>query len=83
VELGRYDAVIWLESCAAVGAYDGSNSNPCRFEDPQTAIGTGEKLAAAWRSHASFWTIQAFPSIDRKVNEVRRLLDEIMGPTDL
>src|SRR5438045_3336808 len=31
-ELTRYDVVIWLESAAALGLYDGDESNTCRFE---------------------------------------------------
>src|SRR3954469_762463 len=37
-ELNRYDTVIWLETCATLGLYDGDNSNFCRFEDPAAAI---------------------------------------------
>src|SRR5689334_16268192 len=32
-ELRRYDMVIWMESAAALGLYDGDSSNFCRFED--------------------------------------------------
>src|SRR5215471_15957763 len=39
-ELKRYDAVIWMESAAALGQkfYDGDASNFCRFEDALGAI---------------------------------------------
>src|SRR3954466_15675160 len=32
-ELKRYDAVIWMQSAAALGIYDGDASNSARFED--------------------------------------------------
>lgn len=32
-ELARYDHVIWMQTAAAIGIYDGSDSNSCRFED--------------------------------------------------
>src|SRR5881394_233790 len=43
-ELKRYDAVILLETSAAVGLYDGDATNFCRFEDPASAIQSGEVL---------------------------------------
>src|SRR6202012_1423173 len=30
-ELARYDHVIWMQTAAAIGIYDGSDSNSCRF----------------------------------------------------
>src|SRR5437588_10569622 len=47
-ELRRYDAVIWLESAAVLGIYDGCRSNPCRFEDPAAAVATGQRLCEVW-----------------------------------
>src|SRR5438270_12218482 len=40
-ELARYDAVIWLESCAALGLYDGAASNACRWADAPAALAAG------------------------------------------
>src|SRR4029079_18805765 len=37
-ELARYDAVIMLETCAAIGLYDNDASNPVRFESSDAAI---------------------------------------------
>jgi hypothetical protein len=49
-ELRRYDLVIWMESAAALGLYDGDASNFCRFEDAPAAIGAftslDDKIAA-------------------------------------
>src|SRR3954468_9115861 len=50
-ELKRYDAVIWLESSAALGLYDNDASNFCRFEDAQGAIQSGELLLQLWGGH--------------------------------
>src|SRR5438067_4269108 len=30
-ELARYDAVVWMQTSAALGIYDGDSSNACRF----------------------------------------------------
>lgn len=79
LELERYDAVIWLESCAAIGAYDGSASNPCRFEDAESALATGRKLADVWRPHRSFRTIAACRTIEQKTEQVMRLLETFGG----
>src|SRR5436305_9482535 len=50
-ELKRYDAVVLLESSAAVGIYDGDASNPRRFEDAAGAIAAGQLLARLWEGH--------------------------------
>jgi predicted ATPase len=76
-ELARYDFVIWLETAAAIGIYDGVDSNPCRFEDAAAAVAGGESLAKLWRGHAEFRKISARPSLQDKLSEVRRLLKEI------
>jgi predicted ATPase len=78
-ELKRYDAVIWLESGAAIGRYDGSASNPCRFEDASDALATGEKLANVWRSHPQFLTVLACDTIDQKIAQVDELLETFAG----
>lgn len=77
-ELRRYDAVIWLESCAAVGAYDGAVSNPCRFEDAGKAVETGDALAALWAAHPRFVRVGASAAIDRKIERVRDLVERIV-----
>ena len=73
-ELSRYDAVIWLESCAVIGAYDGDASNPCRFESAADAIATGNRLKAVWQPHPNFHHVKACPHIEEKIIRVRELL---------
>lgn len=79
-ELGRYDAVIWLESCAALGLYDGAASNPCRFEDAREAIATGDRLFAAWKRHPRLHSIPAAPELAHKLATARNLLDGLLSP---
>jgi predicted ATPase len=74
-ELARYDRVIWMQTCAAVGAYDGSASNTCRFEDAEAAVASGDALAELWSGHPGFVRVGAFAGIDEKVAEVVRALD--------
>jgi predicted ATPase len=69
-ELGRYDLAIWMESCAAIGAYDGAASNRCRSEDAAAAIRSGEALLEVWAGHRQLVRIGAFPHIDQKVAAV-------------
>jgi predicted ATPase len=76
-ELARYNHVIWLQTAAAIGIYDGSDSNPCRFEDAAAAVASGESLAKLWGGHPTFQKLPAWPSLDDKINEVRRLLESI------
>jgi len=76
-ELARYDHVIWMQTAAAIGIYDGSDSNACRFEDAAGAIASGELLVKLWSGHPHFHKSAAHPLIEDKILEVRNLLDKI------
>jgi predicted ATPase len=73
-ELARYDAVIWLETSAALGIYDGDKSNPVRFEAPEAAIESGRLLQRLWGGHPNLQKIGAFPRIEEKIAAVSALL---------
>jgi hypothetical protein len=77
-ELSRYDAIIWLQTCAAIGQYDGPSSNACRAENPEEAILTGQQLAQAWFRHPRLYRVDAFPTIDEKVEMVKRVIDSVV-----
>ena len=77
-ELRRYDAVVWLQSCAAIGAYDGDSSNPCRFEDPATAMDTDARLGRLWETHPQFHRVPACPTLQQKIDRVTQLLRAIL-----
>jgi predicted ATPase len=78
-ELSRYDAVIWLETCAALGAgmYDGDASNACRFEDASAAIAAGQRLLQLWQGHPNLKHVGAFAILDEKVQAVSELISLI------
>jgi predicted ATPase len=76
VELARYDMVIWLQSTAEIGLYDGDGSNPCRFEDAQQAIACGQQLAELWRGHPDYHAIPAFPLLAEKIAAVEGILND-------
>jgi predicted ATPase len=73
-ELARYDRVIWMQTCAAVGAYDGDASNTCRFEDADAAVASGNLLAMLWGGHPRLTRVDAFERLDNKVQAVRQLI---------
>lgn len=73
-ELSRYDRVVWLQTCAVVGAYDGDASNACRHENPQDAVRRGEALLEVWRPHPDLRRVDAFPSFGQKLAAVREIL---------
>jgi hypothetical protein len=73
-QLARYDRVVWMQTCAAVGAYDGDVSNTCRFEDADAAIASGNLLAMLWSGHPQLIKVDAFTNLDEKVREVKRHL---------
>lgn len=73
-ELARYDTVIWLESAAALGLYDGDSSNFCRFEDAAGAVASGKLLLDLWGGHPQLKHVGAFTNLADKVSAVRELL---------
>jgi predicted ATPase len=73
-ELARYDKVIWMQTAAAVGAYDGHSSNPCRFEDAEAAIASGNLLRELWGAHPHLVHVGAFARLEEKIEAVMRLL---------
>lgn len=73
-ELARYDTVIWMESAAALGIYDGDKSNDVRFEDPQSAIESGQKLLKLWGGHCNLRHVGAFSNLSDKIAAVEELL---------
>ncbi len=76
-ELKRYDAIIWLESSAVLGLYDGDASNVCRFEDAAGAVASGKVLLNLWSGHPMLKHVGAFTNIDDKISAVRELIDGI------
>ena len=75
-QLARYDAVIWMQTGAALGHYDGDASNACRFEDTAAAIESGQLLMRLWGGHARLIQVHAYPTIADKIDAVSRVLDE-------
>jgi predicted ATPase len=73
-ELTRYDTVIWMESAAALGLYDGDESNFCRFEDAGAAIKSGKVLLELWGTHLNLKHVGAFSSLEEKVSAVKEIL---------
>jgi predicted ATPase len=73
-ELKRYDRVIWLESSAALGLYDGDQSNLCRFEDAAAAVESGRLLLKLWGSHQNLTKIGAFDQLEDKILAVANLV---------
>jgi predicted ATPase len=73
-EMNRYHKVIWLESSAALGIYDGSDSNFCRFEDANSAIESGEMLKELWGGHPSLQLVSALPVLEDKIAAVEALI---------
>ena len=69
-ELARYDHVIWLETSAVLGAYDGDESNFCRFEDAAGAIRSGELLKQLWSGHPRLQLVSAYGALADKVAAV-------------
>ena len=78
-ELKRYDAVIWLATSAALGLYDGNESNFCRFEDADAAIKSGELLLRLWSGHPKILRIGAFHQLDEKLSAVQEAIRELAG----
>jgi predicted ATPase len=74
-ELDRYDLVIWMETSAALGVYDGQGSNPCRSEDAVEAVESGKRLLELWKNHPNLKHVGVFSSIEEKIRAVGELLN--------
>lgn len=77
-ELARYDVIIWMETAAALGLYDGDASNNCRFEDAPAAVASGKLLLNLWGGHPHLVHVGAFANVDDKM----RAVEEILGMVD-
>jgi predicted ATPase len=78
-ELKRYDAVLWLETSAALGLYDNDASNFCRFEDAQSAIASGLLLQSLWKDHPRVHHVRALKLMDEKIKSVELILKQIQS----
>jgi predicted ATPase len=77
-ELARYDAVVWLQTAAAIpGLYDGDGSNPCRFERADAAIASGNLLRALWGGHPRIRFVDSHPRLEEKVAAVVAVIDHL------
>lgn len=79
-EIQRYDAVIWLETTAALGLYDGDESNFCRFEDAAAAIKSGELLLQLWGEHPRIICAPASHDLNEKLGFVKRAIQDLIAP---
>jgi predicted ATPase len=81
-QLARYNAVIWMETAATLGIYDGEASNACRFEDPEGAIASGKLLLNLWGGHPKLTNVGAFSTLEDKIQSVMGVIDLLMQRTD-
>lgn len=77
-ELGRYDAVLWLETAAALGLYDNDASNAVRFENAPEAIASGERMAHLWQHHPRVIRVRAYVEFQDKLNEIERVIRSLV-----
>jgi predicted ATPase len=77
-ELARYDAVILLQTSAALGLYDGDDSNFCRFENAEAAIASDNLLELLWHDHPRLMKVRAFHTLDEKIAAVSSVLGELV-----
>jgi predicted ATPase len=73
-ELARYDQIIFLETAATLGVYDGAVSNDVRFENAAEAIESGKLLMRLWGSHPRVRYVGAFADLEHKIRMVVDLL---------
>ncbi len=78
-ELSRYTTVLWLETAAALGIYDGEASNEVRFEDAAGAVASGRTLLRLWTGHPNLHHVGAFVSVDDKIAAVIETLAASLG----
>jgi predicted ATPase len=77
-EIRRYDAVLLLQTSAALGLYDGDDSNFCRFEDAEAARASDDLLELLWRDHPRLTKVRAFHTLDEKIAAVSSVLGQLL-----
>ena len=77
-ELARYDAIVLLQTSAALGLYDGDDSNFCRFEDAEAAVASDNLLLQLWGDHPRLTRVSAYPTLDEKVRHTRDALNALL-----
>ena len=78
-ELARYDHVLWLETAAALGIYDGAASNEVRFEDAAGAVDSGRRILRLWQAHPRLHHVGAFVNVADKVKAVVETVGPLLG----
>lgn len=73
-ELARYDLVIFLQTCAAIGLYDHDASNAVRFEKTEEAIAAEARLFPLWQDHRRLRRVSACEKLEDKIVAVERIL---------
>ena len=81
-ELARYDHVLWLETAAALGIYDGAASNVVRFENADAAVKSGRRLLDLWHDHPRLHHVGAFVHLEDKVDAVSEIVASLLDPHD-
>ena len=77
-ELARYDAVLWLETAAALGLYDGAASNAVRFEDAAGAVDSGQRLLQFWAAHPRLYRVGASVAMADKIDAVVEVVGALL-----
>ena len=77
-ELSRYDHVLWLETAAALGIYDGAVSNVVRFENADAAVDSGRRLLGLWHDHPHLHHVGAFVHLDDKIDAVSEVVENVL-----
>ncbi|HEX8522112.1 MAG TPA: ATP-binding protein [Tepidisphaeraceae bacterium] len=78
-ELARYDAVMILETCAAIGLYDNDASNPVRFESSAAAMEAQRRIIELWGEHPRVLHVSACQKMEDKIAAVEKVLAEMVS----
>ncbi|MEM1012141.1 MAG: AAA family ATPase [Planctomycetota bacterium] len=79
VEAKRYDAVLLLQSSAAVGAYDGESTNAVRFESAAGALESDQTLHRLWSVHPRLIPVAATLDFESKLGAIATTIRELIG----
>jgi predicted ATPase len=77
-ELARYDAVVFFESAAVVGASI-EGGNPVRRETRSEAVALDRRLRHLWSRHPRFMLVPHTASFLRKINTGLALLESLVA----
>jgi hypothetical protein len=78
-EIGRYEAVVWLETAAVLGVFDAATGTAYTREHPDEAIRIGKRILDVWAPHPHLTRVRATADFAEKERTVVAIVARAIG----